>query len=153
VDLRVLAPETHDLMEREVKRAGALLEIQCDADVAPIEADPVELQQVLVNLVINAAEAMHEVQGARRIVMSIRNNSEGVYVSVADSGPGIPSEQMDRLFEPFFTTKASGMGMGLQICRNTVQAMGGTLAVRNREEGGAEFSFVLPFAASSASAV
>lgn len=147
VDLRSLAPETRDLMEREVKRAGALLEMHCDTDVAPIEANPVELQQVLVNLVLNAAEAMLDMPGTRRIILSIQNRGDSVHFSVADSGPGIPSEQMDRLFEPFFTTKPSGMGMGLQICRNAVQNMGGTLKVRNRDGGGAEFSFLLPSAA------
>lgn len=148
IDLHSLAMETRDLMKRELERASALLEVNCDSEFPPIEADPVELQQVLVNLLVNAAEAMHDTQGVRRIEMSILKRADGVHVSVADSGPGIPQERIERLFEPFFTTKPAGIGLGLQICRSAVQAMGSTLAVRNRDEGGAEFSFVLPFAAS-----
>ncbi|RZF63847.1 PAS domain S-box protein [Sphingomonas populi] len=145
-DLCALVTETCDLLDGEVRRAGATLELQCDSDFPPIEADPIELQQVLVNLTTNAAEAMIATPGSRRIVVSVRNMGGGVSVSVADTGPGIPQDQLTRLFEPFFTTKATGMGMGLQVCRNAVESMGGTLNVHNREEGGAIFAFILPAA-------
>ena len=146
-NLCALVTETCDLLEGEVRRSGATLELQCDTEFPPIEADPIELQQVLVNLTINAAEAMTDAPGARRIVVSVLNTGESVSISVADTGPGIPQDQLERLFEPFFTTKPSGMGMGLQVCRNAVESMGGTLNVQNREEGGAIFAFVLPAAA------
>lgn len=143
-NLCALVTETCDLLDSEVRRAGAVLELQCDMEFPPIQADPIELQQVLVNLTTNAAEAMIATPGARRIVVSVLNTGEGVSISVADTGPGIAQDQLERLFEPFFTTKPSGMGMGLQVCRNAVESMGGTLEVRNREEGGAIFAFVLP---------
>lgn len=145
-NLCALVTETCDLLEGEVRRAGATLELQCDSEFPPIEADPIELQQVLVNLTTNAAEAMIATPGARRIIVTVLNTGEGVSISVADTGPGIPQDQLERLFEPFFTTKPTGMGMGLQVCRNAVESMGGTLNVHNREEGGAIFAFVLPAA-------
>lgn len=146
VNLCALVTETCDLLEGEVRRAGATLELRCDTEFPPIEADPIELQQVLVNLTTNAAEAMVDTPGTRHILVSVLNSGDGVAISVTDTGPGISSDQLERLFEPFFTTKPKGMGMGLQVCRNAVESMGGTLDVRNREEGGAVFSFVLPAA-------
>lgn len=143
-NLCALVTETCDLLAGEVRRAGATLELRCDSEFPPIEADPIELQQVLVNLTTNAAEAMTATPGPRRIVVSVLNTGAGVAISVADTGPGIPPDQLERLFEPFFTTKPSGMGMGLQVCRNAVESMGGTLSVDNRDEGGAIFAFVLP---------
>jgi len=145
-DLRALVTETCDLLAGEVRRANATLELHCDTEFPRIEADPIELQQVFVNLVTNAAEAMMETHATRRIVVSVLNTGEGVHISVADTGPGIARDQLERLFEPFFTTKPSGMGMGLQVCRNAVESMGSTLNVNNRDEGGALFGFVLPAA-------
>ncbi|MDO9368449.1 MAG: PAS domain S-box protein [Sphingopyxis sp.] len=145
-DLGELAAETRDLLRPVIKRAGAVLELDCDEDFAAIEADPIELQQVLVNLITNAAEAMHEVKGPRRVRLTIRNEDTGVHVAVADNGPGIAPDQLQRLFEPFFTTKPAGMGMGLQVCRNAVESMGGTLSAGNLPQGGAVFKFVLPVA-------
>jgi C4-dicarboxylate-specific signal transduction histidine kinase len=106
--------------------AEAQLVLHCDPDLALVLADPVEFQQVLVNLITNAAEAMLAGTDPRKITVEISNASEGIAVSVRDTGPGIPDDILDKLFEPFFTTKATGMGMGLQVCRNAVQGMGGT---------------------------
>lgn len=143
-DLCALASETRDLLEPVVRREGASLHLKCDREFPALEADPIELQQVLVNLITNAAEAMTDTDGERRIEFSVVNIAKGVHVTVSDTGPGIPPDRLDRLFEPFFTTKPSGMGMGLQVCRNAVESMGGTLRAANREEGGAVFCFVLP---------
>lgn len=147
-DLCALVNETCDLLEPVLRRAGATLDLECDNDFPPIEADPIELQQVLVNLSTNAAEAMAMNSEDRQIVIAVTGTDAGVLVSVADTGPGIPPEQLDRLFEPFFTTKPTGMGMGLQVCRNAVERMGGTLAARNRENGGAIFEFLIPVVSS-----
>lgn len=99
---------------------------------------------MLVNLITNAAEAMLAGTDPRKITVEISNASEGIAVSVRDTGPGIADDILDKLFEPFFTTKATGMGMGLQVCRNAVQGMGGNLRVRNEPGGGAVFSFTVP---------
>lgn len=111
-----------------------------------IKGDPVELQQVFVNLVNNATDAMRDQPDTRRITLAIAAEEVAVRVRVTDTGPGIPDEHIEKLFEPFFTTKATGIGMGLQICRSAVEAMGGQLTVTNLASGGACFSFDLPLA-------
>lgn len=146
IDLCRLASETRDLLEHDLKQADIDLEIVCSSGLPTINGDPVELQQVFVNLVSNAADAMREQPDARRITIELRPEKEAVQVRVADTGPGIPEEHIERLFELFFTTKPTGIGMGLQICRSAIEAMGGQLTVMNRPEGGACFSFDLPFA-------
>lgn len=144
IDLCAMAHATCDLLESDVRRAQAQLELRCDPDLAPVRADPVEFQQVLVNLITNAAEAMLTVDGPRMILVSITAQHEGVGISVRDTGPGIAEDVLEKLFEPFFTTKPTGMGMGLQVCRNAVQGMGGNLIAQNQPDGGAVFSFTLP---------
>jgi len=146
IDLCRLAFETRDLLEHDLKQAAVEFEISCGHAVPVIKGDPVELQQVLVNLVSNAADAMRGQEGRRRITLDIEAGAgDGeVLVRVADTGPGIPEEHIEKLFEPFFTTKATGIGMGLQICRSAVESMGGRLTVANRPGGGACFSFDLP---------
>jgi signal transduction histidine kinase len=104
------------------------------------------VQQVILNLMINAMEAMSEdSNGERRLVVRTGMDSEGrVIVSVQDSGPGLKSENLERLFTPFYTTKPQGMGMGLAICRSIVEAHGGKLWARANEDQGATFHFTLP---------
>lgn len=146
IDLRRLVFDTRDLLDHDLKRAGVDVEIICEDAVPGIVGDPIELQQVFVNLITNAADAMRDQSGERRIVIAIAAEEAAVRVSVADTGPGIPGEHVEKLFEPFFTTKSTGIGMGLQICRSAVEAMGGQLTVANRAGGGASFSFDLPLA-------
>lgn len=150
VDVAALAQETCDLLDGEVRRAGALLTLRCDPGLDPVLADPVELQQVLVNLITNAAEAMAADCAIRKITVCVARDPDGIAVSVRDTGPGIPEALIARVFEPFFTTKPTGMGMGLQVCRNAVLGMGGDLAVSNAAGGGAQFSFTLPTGALTA---
>jgi PAS domain S-box-containing protein len=146
IDVRARATDTHDLLSHDLRRAAVDLEIACSEDVPRILGDPVELQQVLVNLLNNAADAMRGQQGPRRIKLEITGYDTSVRIRVTDTGPGIPEDQLGRLFEPFFTTKATGIGMGLKICRSAVEAMGGQLTVANQPSGGADFSFDLPLA-------
>lgn len=147
VDLCELVRETQGLLQRDLAARGATLEIDCEAELPPVEADRVELQQVLVNLILNAADAMAATAGERRVRITVRDSgTDEVAATVADTGPGIPDEIRTHIFEPFFTTKTGGMGMGLQICRSLIEAFGGTLAAKNRDEGGAEFRFALPIA-------
>jgi signal transduction histidine kinase len=119
--------------------------------------DRVQLQQVLLNLILNAMEAMSSVTGHAR-VLTIRSQRrkapESVAITVRDSGIGLDPGESERLFDAFFTTKPEGMGMGLSICRTIILAHGGRLSNANNEEHGATFEFILPAhgRASSASA-
>jgi C4-dicarboxylate-specific signal transduction histidine kinase len=105
----------------------------------------IELQQVLINLITNAIKAMDEAGSAERIIRIAmeRPDTEHVCIAVRDSGPGITDDAKDKPFAPFFTTKATGMGMGLSICRSTLEARGGKLEGTNHPEGGAIFEMRL----------
>ena len=145
LNLCELARETATLLERDASGRSASLHVRCDHKVPLVEADPVEIQQVLVNLIVNALDAMAELPAelSRVEIAVTRAGEDTVKVTVSDSGPGIPEETIDTIFQPFYTTKVDGVGMGLQICRWTVEALGGDLKVRNRPGGGAEFAFTL----------
>ena len=114
----------------------------------PVQGDRVQLQQVVLNLVLNAVEAMGSVEGRDRelLVSTKQTEGNGVLVAVRDSGPGIDPGHLDRVFEPFYTTKASGVGMGLSICRSIIEAHGGRLWAEANEPRGAVFQFTLPAA-------
>lgn len=111
--------------------------------------DQVQLQQVVLNLVMNGIEAMAEIADRGR-ELSVRaerhhlDDGPGVLVSVEDTGPGLPPENLDRVFEAFYTTKAKGLGMGLSISRSIVEAHGGRLWVSANNGHGLTFRFVLP---------
>ena len=111
----------------------------------PIAGDRVQLQQMLLNLIVNAADAMDDVPEAGR-VLTISTEPHGADVSlrVVDRGPGVPAEAQDKLFEPFWSTKSAGMGMGLAVCRSIAEAHHGRLTVTNAPEGGAVFCTLLP---------
>jgi len=113
----------------------------------PVHGDRVQLQQVVLNLVLNAVEAMGSVEAAPRdLLISTRQDHTGVIVAVQDSGPGIDPEHLERVFTSFYTTKPSGTGMGLSICRSIVDAHGGRLWAEANEPRGAIFQFTLPAA-------
>jgi len=116
-----------------------------------VTGDPVQLQQVLVNLVVNACDAMADCNIPERqllICTGIENGGGAVIVSVTDRGGSIPQEQMEQIFEPFFTTKEKGMGLGLSVCRTIIAAHRGKLWATNNPDRGATFHFTLPIAAS-----
>ena len=112
----------------------------------PVEGDRVQLQQVILNLVLNAVEAMGAVEaGPRELLISTeQTEANGILVAVRDSGPGIDPEHVERVFEAFYTTKTSGVGMGLSICRSIIDAHGGRLWADANEPRGATFRFTLP---------
>jgi signal transduction histidine kinase len=113
--------------------------------LSPIHGDRVQLQQVVLNLILNAVEAMNSVEaGARELVISTEQDHTGVLVAVRDSGPGIDPEHLERVFEAFYTTKSSGTGMGLSICRSIIDAHEGRLWAEANEPRGAVFKFTLP---------
>ena len=117
-----------------------------DPNLPSIEGDSVQLQQVLLNLLTNAFDAMRETPSNRRhvVIMTEQNGDGTIGASVRDYGAGIPAEVLDRLFDHFFTTKAEGMGMGLAIVRSIIESHAGTIAAENVEGGGARFHFTLP---------
>ena len=120
--------------------------VEVDLDGGQVLADRVQLLQVLLNLTLNAFEAMSAMRAdARRLVIRAgRNGNGGILVSVRDTGPGFPQGMVEQLFEPFFSTKAEGTGMGLAIARSIVEAHGGTLSGENCDDGGACFTVRLP---------
>ena len=117
-----------------------------------VQGDRVQLQQVLLNLIINAIEAMRDVgEEERELFISTRNEPDGVSVEVRDSGPGFAPETLERVFEAFYTTKPGGLGMGLSICRSIIEAHGGRLWASANLPRGASFQFALPAIANTAS--
>ena len=134
------------LTASEADKTGVTVERCLSADLPPVFGDRVQLQQVILNLAMNAIEAMsgtHE--GPRRLCVRAEQHSvDGVLIQVADSGQGLASETARRVFEPFFTTKPHGMGMGLSICRSIVEAHGGKLSASPNEPRGTVFAFTLP---------
>jgi signal transduction histidine kinase len=119
--------------------------------VLPARGDRVQLQQVVLNLILNAVEAMSSIdEGARELLIGIeKSRTGGVLVAVRDSGPGIDPERRERVFVAFYTTKSDGIGMALSICRSIIVAHGGRLWAEANALGGAVFQFILPSAESS----
>jgi len=134
------------LARSEVQRSGVSLQTRLAPDLPLVEGDRVQLQQVMLNLILNAVEALSGVsEGSRDLLISSEDGgADGVRVAVQDSGPGLIPESVDRLFEAFYTTKPTGTGMGLAICRSIIEAHGGRLWATANEPRGAVFQFSLP---------
>ncbi|MBP2300691.1 sensor histidine kinase [Azospirillum picis] len=155
IELPQLVEEVILLLERELSASSATLITDFAADLPPVKAYRVGLQQVLINLFTNGMHAMAATApAARELTVTIDRPGPGkVRVAVGDRGTGIDDQDRGRLFDPFFTTKPDGMGMGLAICRSTIESFGGALTARNLDEaggaagGGAIFEFTLPAAA------
>ncbi|RWC58458.1 ATP-binding protein [Mesorhizobium sp.] len=149
--LSVLVEDATALVQRELARANVQLQVDIQAGIPNVRGDRIQLQQVLVNLMINAAHAMSAQTGPRLLFIGVvQNSSKSVEITVRDTGPGVSEEHLQRLFEPFFSTKRDGMGMGLAICRTTVQAHGGRLAIESQPGMGATFRVTLPVTDGSA---
>jgi len=146
IDLNELVTNVAHVVRPDAVGYSCEVEILLAKDLPPIEGDPVQIQQVLVNLVSNALDAMRQTPtGRRKVEISTAGNGEGeVRLSVRDHGSGIPREVHDRLFDQFFTTKEHGLGMGLAIVRSIVEAHGGKIHAENVADGGACFYFTLP---------
>jgi C4-dicarboxylate-specific signal transduction histidine kinase len=149
-DLNHAINEVIALGRSAITRNGVSVQMFLAAALDPIQGDRVQLQQVVLNLILNAVEAMGSVEaGPRELLISTeKNQAKGVLVAVRDSGPGIDPEDIERVFEAFYTTKTSGMGMGLSICRSIIDAHGGRLWAGVNEPRGAVFQFTLPGAES-----
>ena len=139
------------LAQSELGRNRVSVETRVASRLPAVEADRIEVQQVVLNLILNATEAMSSVGDGPRELSISAEQSEGdrVLVTVRDSGPGIGAEQLDRVFAPFYTTKSSGIGMGLSICRSIIEAHGGRLWVNANQPRGAVFQFTVPAARES----
>jgi PAS domain S-box-containing protein len=137
--------EVNALTSSEANRNGVSVRLLLADDLPLIKGDRVQLQQVMLNLIINAIDAMGAADvGPRELTISTAMNEPGaVQVTVCDSGPGIAPENIEHLFEPFYTTKASGMGMGLSICRSIIEAHGGRLGASANVPRGAIFQFTV----------
>ena len=129
------------------------LSTQLAPQLARVQGDRLQLQQVVLNLTINAIQAMSAADGGpRELLISTESiGSEGVRVGVRDTGPGLSPESLPRLFEPFYTTKAGGMGMGLVICRSIIEAHGGQPWATAYEPQGALFQFTIPISPNAVS--
>jgi PAS domain S-box-containing protein len=145
-DLNEAINEVIVLARSAIAENGVSVQTRLSEGLAPVEGDRVQLQQVVLNLVLNAAEAMSLVDsGARQMLISTeQSGANGVLVAVRDSGPGIDAERIERVFDAFYTTKPSGVGMGLSICRSIIEAHSGRLWADANELGGAAFQFTLP---------
>jgi C4-dicarboxylate-specific signal transduction histidine kinase len=140
------------LTRTEAANNSVSVRTQLAAGLPRVPGDRVQLQQVLVNLIINAIEAMRDVgEEERELLISSRNEPDGVSVEVRDSGPGFAPADLDRVFEAFYTTKSDGLGLGLSICRSIIEAHNGRLWASPNVPRGASFQFVLPAIADTAS--
>lgn len=142
------------LTRSEAFKNGVSVQTQLTEGLPPVQADRVQLQQVILNLIVNAIEAMAAVgEGERELLISTdRDASDGVQVTLRDSGPGLDPKNVESLFEAFYTTKPTGMGMGLAICRSIIEAHGGRMWAGANEPRGAVFQFTLPLAPEEAAA-
>jgi PAS domain S-box-containing protein len=132
------------LTSREIEKNGISAQTELAESLPAIQGDRVQLQQVILNLLINAVEAMSEMsEGPRELLISTAKTDSGIVVSVRDSGPGLMPEGAEQLFESFYTTKPGGLGMGLSICRSIIEAHGGRLWASANEPRGAVFQFTL----------
>jgi PAS domain S-box-containing protein len=146
LDLNEITREVLALVGDEAKRKSVIIRTQFADDLSPISGDHVQLQQVMLNLVMNAMEAMSSVdERSRELLITTRNLEAGqVQVTVKDSGTGLDPNTVDKIFDPFYTTKPGGMGMGLSISRSILQAHGGWLWAAAKDGPGTIFHFSLP---------
>ena len=138
--------EVIELTRGEAAKNGASVQTALGEGLPPIEGDRVQLQQVVLNLIVNAVQAMGTVeQGPRELfITTAQAEPNGVLVAVKDSGPGVAPASLELLFAPFYTTKTDGLGMGLSICRSIIEAHGGRLWVTANQPRGAIFHFTVP---------
>jgi signal transduction histidine kinase len=147
LDVNETIVEVIELVHGEILKNGVAVRTELADCLPPIQGDRVQLQQVILNLIVNAIQAMSNVSDGTRelaVTTGVVKSGEAVHVAVRDSGPRLSPENLLRLFEPFYTTKPEGMGMGLSICRSIIEAHGGRLWASPCEPQGALFQFTIP---------
>jgi len=151
LDINEAILEVIGLTRNEILKNGIRLRTQLAEGLPAIPGDRVQLQQVMLNLIINAVEAMSQMkEGRRELLISTGIEADHVVVAVKDSGPGFSESAIEQVFDAFYTTKSSGLGMGLSICRSIIEAHGGRLWAAANMPSGAAFQFTLPIAAALA---
>jgi len=143
VDVNDVTREVVGLVQGEANQSGVLMRIDLRSDLPSVRADRVQLQQVCLNLMLNAIEAMKDTGGELTITSAL-NKDASVVISVSDTGVGLPAGQEDQIFNAFFTTKSEGSGMGLSISRSIVESHGGRLCATANVERGATIQFTVP---------
>jgi signal transduction histidine kinase len=144
-DLNWAINEVIGLARNIIIKNGVSVQSRISNGLLSVHGDRVQLQQVVLNLILNAVEAMGSVEaGTRELLISTEQDHTGVLVAVRDSGPGIDPVHLERVFETFYTTKSSGLGMGLSICRSIIDSHGGRLWAEANEPRGTTFQFTLP---------
>ena len=133
-----------DLSAAAVRKAGVKMEKDLARDLPSCYADCHMLEEVFLNLINNAMQAVANMEGPRNIRIASRSNNRWVIATVSDSGPGVPAELRYSIFDPFFTTKGDGSGIGLSLARRIVMDHGGSLVVSTSHWGGAEFTVEIP---------
>jgi signal transduction histidine kinase len=145
IDLESLILETLEFLKSELQKQKISASLYKIGQAPVVTSSRVALQQVIMNLLVNAIQALQEVRPSRReISIFLREKQKGAEIEVRDFGPGIAKELQSRLFEPFVTTKSGNLGMGMTICQRIVEAQGGQLTAENAEGGGARFRVWLP---------
>jgi len=145
LDLKLLAGDAVALVQPDAERREVRLTLETDPTLPPVHGDRVQLQQVLINLLLNAMDAVNDNPPERRLVtLRARPAGATAELGVSDSGHGIPADQLLRVFEPFFSSKPDGLGLGLAISRDIIKGHGGNLWAENNAAGGATFRFTLP---------
>jgi PAS domain S-box-containing protein len=154
LDITEALSEIVALSRGKALKNGVFLKVQLSDALPTVRGDRVQLQQVMLNLITNAIEAMSDVDdGNRNLRITAGRDDDNVFVSVQDSGPGLKQATLERVFEPFYTTKPTGLGVGLSICRSIIEAHSGALWATNAANGGAVFSFTVPISASAKSRI
>lgn len=144
LDLNEIIEDALPLVQREIVRNRVSLTLGLAKKLPPIQGDRVHLQQVIINLIVNAIQAMSDVKNRQLAIETAESDDGKAVVTVRDNGHGFDPEQQNRMFSAFYTTKADGMGMGLSISRSIIDAHGGRIWASPNEGGGAKFQFAIP---------
>jgi len=148
LDVAILIADVARLAHGDALQKDVRILLQLDADLPTVRGDRVQLQQVLLNILLNAFDAMRACDAnEREVTVRAQSRKDGfVLIAVRDTGPGLDESAIERIFQPFYTTKHDGLGMGLSICRSIINAHGGVLWAENNPERGATFYFTVPVA-------
>jgi signal transduction histidine kinase len=145
-DVNELIREVLTLVRAEMEKQHVSIRTELSAQLPQVPANPVQLRQVMVNLIMNAVDAMNTVKNRARVlrIKTGIDKLDAVLITVEDSGTGIDPQNLDRIFDAFFTTKSHGMGLGLSICRSVIQSHGGHLSAAPAQPHGSIFHVLLP---------